>query len=95
MTPPDVAPSEEWVRRAEAFRKKLDREGRSVSEFAREHGLSYMACIHALRRTSPCKRGEAHKAAVLMGLKDGVVLERTKALPSPSLRRTRKAATPA
>lgn len=68
--------SDEWKARAKAFREHLDREGRSISEFARDEGLSYMACIHALRSDQPCKRGESHRAAVAMGLKEGVIVER-------------------
>jgi len=68
----DVPP--EWQARAEAFRARLAESGSSISDWARRNNVSYTACVHALRGTSPCKRGEGHRAAVLMGLKDGVAL---------------------
>ncbi len=66
--------SADWQARAEAFRAEIAKSGSSISDWARRNNVSYTACVHALRGTSPCKRGEGHRAAVLMGLKDGVVL---------------------
>lgn len=66
--------STSWQERAAAFRAQLAESGSSISDWARRNNVSYTACVHALRGTSPCKRGEGHRAAVLMGLKDGVAL---------------------
>lgn len=51
----------------------LSKQGKSVQDFAREHGLSPAICYQVLAGTKKGRRGEAHRAAVLLGIKEGVV----------------------
>lgn len=51
----------------------LSRRGTSIAGFARKHGLKYMTVWQVLHGQKKGLRGEAHRAAVLLGLKDGVI----------------------
>lgn len=57
----------------EQARAKLDREGISIAEFSRRHGLNRNMVSDLLNGRKKGKYGEAHRAAVLLGIKDGVV----------------------
>lgn len=57
----------------EQARAALDREGISIAEFSRLHGLNRNMVSDLLNGRKKGKRGEAHRAAVLLGIKDGVV----------------------
>lgn len=59
----------------EQARAKLDREGISIAEFSRKHGLNKNLVSDLLNGRKKGKRGEAHRAAVLLGIKDGVISE--------------------
>ena len=54
-------------------RAELDRRGLTVRDWARDHGVSERVVYELLRGRFKGRRGQAHKAAVLLGLKDGVV----------------------
>ena len=47
--------------------------GKSVAEWAREHNLRPSVVYDLMLGRSAGKRGESHRAAVLLGVKDGVV----------------------
>lgn len=47
--------------------------GVSVADWAREHGLSPQKVYDLLNGRTAGARGEAHRAAVLLGLKEGVI----------------------
>lgn len=53
---------------------ELQRAGVSQSEFARINGFTRMTVVDLLRGTRLGLRGEAHKAAVALGLKSGPVV---------------------
>lgn len=55
-------------------RAALDEQGVSIAEFARKHGLKYGITYQVLAGTKKGRRGEAHRAAVLLGLKQGVAM---------------------
>lgn len=55
----------------EEFLKK----GVSVAEWARENGFKYGQVIDVLRTDRQCRRGNSHRIAVLLGIKDGVILD--------------------
>lgn len=55
----------------EQVREALDLEGKSIAEFAREHGLSEPTVRKVLSGANKGRNGEAHRAAVLLGLKRG------------------------
>ena len=52
-------------------REALDREGKSIADFARENGLDEPTVYQVLAGRKQGRRGEAHRAAVLLGLKAG------------------------
>jgi gp16 family phage-associated protein len=50
----------------------LDRRGIPIAAFARKHGLHYGTVCQVLTGAKKGRRGEAHRAAVLLGIKRGV-----------------------
>ena len=56
--------------------QEFNRKGICKAEWAREHGIRPGVVYEIFSRRSSCKRGEAHRAAVLLGLKEGVIEER-------------------
>ncbi len=50
-------------------KKKLEKEGKSFKQFAKEHGLNYRTVLCVLNGVNKGRRGEAHRAAVALGLK--------------------------
>lgn len=65
-----------FLRPLEEVEREFDRKGISKADWAREHGIRPGVVYEIFSRRSSCKRGEAHRAAVLLGLKDGVIEER-------------------
>ena len=57
----------------EQARAGLDRAGKSIAEFSRQHGLNKNLVSDLLNGRKKGRRGEAHRAAVLLGIKDGQV----------------------
>lgn len=57
----------------EQARAVLDREGKSIAEFSRQHGLNKNLVSDLLNGRKKGRRGEAHRAAVLLGIKDGQI----------------------
>lgn len=57
----------------EQARADLDRRGISIAEFSRKHGLNKNLVSDLLNGRIKGRRGEAHRAAVLLGVKDGVI----------------------
>lgn len=68
-----------FLRSLEEIERELDRRGVSKADWAREHGIRPGVVYEIFSRRSSCKRGEAHRAAVLLGLKEGVIEERVSA----------------
>lgn len=52
-------------------REKLDRVGMSIAEFCRKHDLNKSLVSDLLNSRKKGRRGEAHRAAVLLGIKNG------------------------
>ena len=69
------------IRTAAQAKAWLEYQGKSVQEFAREHGVDPATTYQVLAGRKKGKRGEAHKVAVLLGMKDGVIAPQA----SPSL----------
>ena len=61
------------IRTAAQAKAWLEYQGKSVQEFAREHGVDPATTYHVLAGRKKGKRGEAHKVAVLLGMKDGII----------------------
>lgn len=56
-------------------RAEFHRSGKSVKEWAIGHGLSVNLTYMVLAGKRPAFRGQSHKIAVLLGVKDGVIEE--------------------
>lgn len=65
-----------FLRSLEDVEREPDRKGISKADWAREHGIKPGVLYEIFSRRSSCRRGEAHRAAVLLGLKEGVIEER-------------------
>lgn len=65
-----------FLRSLEDVERELNRKGISKADWAREHGIKPGVLYEIFSRRSSCRRGEAHRAAVLLGLKEGVIEER-------------------
>lgn len=57
----------------EQARAALDREGMSIADFCRTHELNKNLVSDLLNGRKKGKRGESHRAAVLLGIKEGTV----------------------
>ena len=58
----------------QAARTRLEMKGISVKDFAIKYGLHPSTVYAVLNGQKKCLRGEAHRAAVLLGIKkDGVI----------------------
>lgn len=53
---------------------ELDRCGVSVAEWARKHSVSPTVVRGVLSGSLKGRRGQAHKVAVLLGIKDGLLV---------------------
>lgn len=62
-----------FLRSLEDVERELDRKGISKADWARKHGIKPGVLYEIFSRRSSCRRGEAHRAAVLLGLKEGVI----------------------
>lgn len=56
-------------------REALERKGQTAKDFAKRHELNPSTVYAVLSGQSQCRRGEAHRAAVLLGIKDGVIAQ--------------------
>lgn len=54
-------------------RADFDRRGASIAKWARDNNLSPQRVYDVLQERNKGVRGEAHKAAVLLGLKEGEI----------------------
>lgn len=74
-----TAPMSNFLRTPEQAKEHLEQQGISVAEFARTNNLPYGIVYQVLSGKKKGRRGAAHKAAVLLGIKHGVVGEATEA----------------
>lgn len=51
----------------------LDEQGKSVQQFARENSVDPATTYQVLAGRKKGRRGEAHKVAVLLGIKVGII----------------------
>lgn len=58
----------------EDARRIFDKAGISVAEWARANGFSRVNVHHVLSGKAKCRRGEAHRIAVALGIKDGELI---------------------
>ncbi|KAF5074229.1 hypothetical protein DSECCO2_183360 [anaerobic digester metagenome] len=64
------------IRTIQEVSAEFQSRGKSVAEWARENGLNPMVVYDLMQGRSAGKRGESHRAAVLLGIKDGVIDDR-------------------
>lgn len=57
----------------EQAKKELKDRGISVSKWSKKHGLSAAIVLGVLNGNKKGLWGDAHKAAVLLGIKDGII----------------------
>ncbi|MRD73311.1 DNA-binding protein [Rhodocyclus tenuis] len=50
-------------------KKRFEREGKSFKQFAEENSLSYRTVIAVVNGVNKGRRGEAHRVAVALGIK--------------------------
>ncbi|TCP73555.1 gp16 family phage-associated protein [Pseudomonas putida] len=72
---PDQAQQPAALVTPEQARAELDRRGMSIAEFSRINRLNKNLVSDLLNGRIKGRRGEAHRAAVLLGIKDGVIEE--------------------
>jgi gp16 family phage-associated protein len=73
MRQPWPAKQGETMKSIEQVRKEFADSGMSVTRWAISHGLSPQAVFDILRGKRLGKRGDGHKAAVLLGIKKGTL----------------------
>lgn len=61
------------IRTAAQAKAWLEQQGKSVQEFARENGIGRATTYQVLAGRKKGWRGEAHKVAVVLGMKDGII----------------------
>ncbi|ATN13037.1 MULTISPECIES: DNA-binding protein [Pseudomonas] len=67
------------IRTAAQAKAWLEHQGKSVQAFAREHGVDPATTYQVLAGRKKGRRGEAHKVAVLLGMKEGVIVDEPEA----------------
>lgn len=67
------------LRTPEEVRRELERKGIPIAAWARANGLPPRPVYDVLTGRNRGKTGMAHRAAVLLGLKEGVIEERASA----------------
>ena len=58
-----------------AARNRLNQLGGSAKEWAEQHQLTPSTVYAVLNGQKKCLRGESHRAAVLLGIKEGTVAQ--------------------
>ncbi|TFY87185.1 DNA-binding protein [Pseudomonas kairouanensis] len=67
------------IRTAAQAKAWLEHQGKSVQAFAREHGVDPATTYQVLAGRKKGRRGEAHKVAVLLGMKEGIIVDEPEA----------------
>ena len=62
----------------EQARANLDNKGMTIAEWCRIHGFNRKMVADLLKGRKKGRYGEAHRAAVLLGIKQGVIVDRPK-----------------
>lgn len=71
MSQMQAAGQDRYMARLDQVRDNFYLDGKSVAEWAREHGLRPPVVYDLLSGRTRGTRGNSHKAAVLLGLKKG------------------------
>ncbi|WP_026608718.1 hypothetical protein [Methylocaldum szegediense] len=65
---------EKKLKTREEVLEEFARKGISVSKWAKERGL-HPAVVHGVLKGRKARIGQSHKAAVLLGIKDGEIVD--------------------
>lgn len=60
-------------KRADKARAELERNGISIAQWALAHGFNTNLVYEILRGERECVRGDSHRIAVMLGLKEGAI----------------------
>lgn len=60
------------IKTRDEVRQQFNRVGKSVAAWARQHNVNQSLTYQVLNGNKKGLRGEAHRIAVLLGIKDGV-----------------------
>ncbi|MBK5915349.1 DNA-binding protein [Rhodocyclus purpureus] len=63
------------TRTAQQVREEFLRKGISIASWARKNGLSPATVSQVMTGKNDASRGQGHKIAVMLGLKDGEIIE--------------------
>ena len=63
--------TQKWLKTPEQARKEIESQGISISAWAHKNGLSPRPVYDVLSGRNKGRFGESHRAAVLLGLKEG------------------------
>ena len=63
------------LKTGEQARAEFDRKGISIAQWARDHKVGRSLVYEVLAGRKKCRRGDAHKIAVLLGMKDGEIVQ--------------------
>lgn len=76
-TPQEVGPqATPKLRTVEEVREQeFVRKGQSYTDWARRHKVSRHLLAQILKGGRPCRRGQSHKIAVLLGIKHGEIAQ--------------------
>ena len=75
MAHAEVLNSDNIAQRAAAVRARFSANGVNASEWARRKGLPVKLVHAVLSGKRPCRRGESHRIAVALGIKDAPMPE--------------------
>lgn len=67
------------VRSVDDVKTEFARTGTSISAWARENGVQARTVFYVLNSGGKAYRGEAHRVAVLLGIKEGEIVHRAAA----------------
>jgi gp16 family phage-associated protein len=63
------------VKKPEEVRAEFGRNGISIAAWSRQHKVNKQLVYEILSGRRRCVRGQSHRVAVLLGLKDGVIAD--------------------
>lgn len=63
------------MKTSEEVKAEFRRNGITINAWARANGFTKLAVHRVISGESKCYRGKSHKIAVLLGLKDGEIVE--------------------
>ena len=64
-----------FIKSPEEVKQSFVENGQSISGWAKTHGFSRNLVYSVINSGRPCKIGNSHKIAVLLGMKNGVVVK--------------------